>query len=178
MSFLSFFVLVGVLTLTTSITFLECGCSPSKRGYRTNVLTELKRSREQIVEFTAVQFAKLKSDPSLKLSDIQKDIDDEVLSRWKSCLSNYKHEECVNADTSLRVCESDNCMSFCKYNTVTWINFLDGKATASCDESKVLSSEDPDIIAGTPEQATVVRPSPTSTPKTCLLYTSPSPRDA
>lgn len=167
MTFISFFVLVAVLSLTTAITFLECGCSPSTRGYRINVLTELKQSREQIIQFSAELFGKIGTDLSLKPVDIAKNIDLKVVSLWKSCLANYKHEECVNADTALRVCGTGkNCNSFCKYNPATWINILDGKNTASCDKSAILSSDDPNIIAGNPEKPTVVRPSatPTQTP--------------
>jgi len=173
MAFISVLVLVVVLSLTTAITLLECGCSPSNRGYRSNVLTELEKSRNQIIEFSAVQLEKVMQDPSLKFADVKTTIDLQVVTLWKSCLANYRHEECVNADTKLRLCEKGKeCTSFCKYNPSTWVNTLDGKATASCDKSPILSSEDPSIIAGKPERRTEVRPSSALTQK----KTKTSPR--
>jgi len=159
--------------------YLECSCSASKRGYRANVLTELTQSRHALREFSKDLWDKHARVGSPNKKTVQKEVSAMAIKLWRACLSNWKHEECVNADTDLRICNTKNCVadSFCKYQPWNWVNVRDGRPTAGCHTSKVLSSEDANIIAGKPEKRTRTRPSNSPTPSPSTRAAIPIPTE-
>ena len=161
---------------TDGVTILECTCSPSTRGFRAGVLTELTQSRAALKKLSADYWEKAKNDNSITPGYVQQKISEKAVSLWSGCISNWNHEECVNADVQLRVCDGKcDRDSFCKFNGNTWKNILDGHEVPGCDESPLSSSTNSQIVNGIPEFKTPVKPSNSPTPSPSRNVALPIP---
>ncbi len=176
MKHLSIIALLAACTLTAGVTILECSCSPSKRGFRRGVLTELTQSRAALKALSADLWAKARKDKSITPGYVQAKVSETAVSLWKGCISNWNSEECVNADVQLRLCKGKcDRDSFCRFNGNNWRNILDGQEVPGCDESPLSSSTNDQIIKGIPDFATPIRPSNSPTPSPSKQVAIPIP---
>lgn len=134
--------------------YFYCDCSPTNRGYKVNTLVELRKSVSEVDELVADMKSK-----KLPAAEIAETETEEAIKRWKSCRNNFSAEECVNADTALRLGSCyPNCRSFCKFDEPSWENVNGDKRLPSCKKSVSLNAISPDIIAGKAERSTEFRP--------------------
>lgn len=176
MKLLSITILLAACTLSAGVTILECSCSPSKRGFRRGVLTELTESRSALKLLSADLYGKARTDKSVTAGYVRAKISETAVNYWKGCISNWNSEECVNADVQLRICKGKcDRDSFCKFSGNTWKNILDDQQVPGCDESPLSSSKNDQIIKGIPEFATPVRPSNSPSPSPSRNVALPIP---
>eukprot|EP00171_Calliarthron_tuberculosum_P016607 IDg16607t1 len=151
-------------TDTSGSQYVNCLCSPGKRGFRVDVKDKLL---DQVADLVRLQ-EDLTADEN-PTEEINEQVNAKSAEFWEDCISSYSYEECVNADSSLRGQKcAPNCASFCRYDTTTWKNVKsDSSALPACETIADLASEESDITSGS-FPSNVLRtppvPSPTSTP--------------
>lgn len=158
-------VVLLLASATQALTYLECDCSPTDRGFRPDVLKTLQEAHEKTLAGIDERRSKMKTDSTITESTIQRYVSEKAGKVWDDCRKNYSWEECVNADAALRLCPSyPACSSYCTYDMATFTNTVSGKPRQKCDADPAFRSQDQDIVAGKFRSNTAVRPSPTPSP--------------
>ncbi len=157
--------------------YIFCTCSLTGRGFRNSVLEELQ---DGIAKLDESSNEMRRDGVNTRRKTAKLVLESQEL--WQACVDNYSLEECVNADTKLRVQAAcaPNCASFCEYDRGTWRNNANGRYGPKCTSKPEWSSQEQVIIDGKfpPEEVTKTPTNPNPAPERPLAASIQTRPDA
>ncbi len=154
--------IIALAALVSGRTYLKCDCSPTKRGFSESVLKLLVEDVNEVVEKAKEEKEKGATSAQVEQFEVSK-----AAKRFRNCVKNHSHEECVNADAALRRGKCyPNCRTFCAFYEPTWENInLKGERAPACNTVPDYRSDKPQIVAGKADHESAIRPTPSPSRK-------------